>query len=407
MNRKKDIIFFTLSRWDSPISSPSLALAKEFSKKNRVFYIDHPYSYKDYLKFRKTEEIKSRKSALLHGRSRYKKVEGEGYSFTAITTNLTYPINFLPKGILYNYLSSLNDKIVFDTIREVIKDFDIKDFVFINAYDPFFIINFPEDIKPFLKVYQSMDDITQEEYTAKHGKRLEEEIVKNYDITLTTSKELKRLKSKHSDFVYYHPNASDFTLFEKAVGSKLEKPTELQEVDVPVIGYTGQIGSRIDFELLKKIADQNPDKIIYMVGPVGDDEYKIYNLHKIKNVKFAGAKKIDELPNHLQYMDCTIIPFKKNTLTKSIYPLKINEYLSAGKAVITTNFSEDIASFNDCVYLSDTHEAFINNIDKAISENSPIKIKQRIEKAKENTWEARVESFWSIVEDYVEKNNLW
>jgi hypothetical protein len=53
MNPSNDIICFSLSRWDSAISSPALSLAKEFAKNNRVFYIDHPFSWKDYFNERK------------------------------------------------------------------------------------------------------------------------------------------------------------------------------------------------------------------------------------------------------------------------------------------------------------------------------------------------------------------
>jgi glycosyltransferase involved in cell wall biosynthesis len=104
-------------------------------------------------------------------------------------------------------------------------------------------------------------------------------------------------------------------------------------------------------------------------------------------------------------MDCTIIPFKYTTLTKSIYPLKINEYLAAGKAVIASNFSEDISGFKDVIYLSEKDEDFLENIDRAINENSGIKIQERIAKAQENTWEARVKSFWEILGDYYNKKN--
>jgi teichuronic acid biosynthesis glycosyltransferase TuaH len=217
---------------------------------------------------------------------------------------------------------------------------------------------------------------------------------------------LKRLKSKYSKNVYYHPNAADLSLFSKAVEAKLKKPKELEGITKPIIGYTGQIGSRIDFELLKYVAESHRDKVVFLVGPIGDDEYKTVDLDKISNVIFAGPKKIEQLPNFLQYMDCTVIPFKRNTLTKSIYPLKINEYLSAGKAVITTNFSEDIAGFKDVVYLSNNKEEFIDNINIAIKEDSREKIEKRIQKAQENTWEARVKSFWEILDDYLEKESI-
>ncbi|MGO8056082.1 glycosyltransferase, partial [Rhizobium leguminosarum] len=84
------------------------------------------------------------------------------------------------------------------------------------------------------------------------------------------------------------------------------------------------------------------DKTLVFVGPVQTEEHKAVGLDKLPNVLFVGPKHITQLANYLQYFDCVLIPFRKNTLTKSIYPLKINEYLAAGKAVIATHFSEDI-----------------------------------------------------------------
>jgi len=77
--------------------------------------------------------------------------------------------------------------------------------------------------------------------------------------------------------------------------------------------------------------------------------------------------------------------------------LKVNEYLAAGKAVVSTNFSEDIAEFKNIVYLAASHEEFINNIDKAIEEKMS-KVDERVKTAEGNTWEGRVNLFWNIVE---------
>jgi glycosyltransferase involved in cell wall biosynthesis len=114
----------------------------------------------------------------------------------------------------------------------------------------------------------------------------------------------------------------------------------------------------------------------------------------------TGSKKIEELPNYLRYFDCAIIPFKKITLTKSIYPLKINEYLAAGRAVVATDFSEDIQSFGDVIYISADHAEFVSLIDRAIKENGPERIKARTAVANRNTWTARVEEFWEILESH-------
>jgi teichuronic acid biosynthesis glycosyltransferase TuaH len=399
MIRNSDIIMFCLSRWDAPISSPAFSLAKEFSRNNRVFYIDHPFSIKDFLQKLETPQVKVRKDALLWGRNMYTKPQGLSENLTIVTPKLTLPINFLSDGFLYQKLSKQNDRVVFDAIRNIIRDYDIKDFIYFNAFNPFFCREFPADIKPIKKIYQSMDDMTQAEYTARHGARLEEEIIQKFDITLTTSKELRRLKSRFSDQVYYHPNAADFSVFEKALTEDFPMPAELLAANGrKIIGFTGNIEGRTDYQLLKKILDYHTDKVLAMVGPVTTDEHKTIGLADHPNVIMVGPKKITELPQYLQYFDCALIPFKKNLLTKSIYPLKINEYLAAGRPVVATDFSEDIKEFREVAYIGGNHDEFVSLIDKAIYENDDEKIAMRRQVANENTWAARVEAFWQILE---------
>lgn len=395
--RNCDIICLSLSRWDAPISSPALALAKELAKNNRVFYIDHPYSWKDYFKKRKAPEIHHRKNALLKGQNIYQNPATLPPNLTVVTTRITWPINFLPKGKLYDYLSKKNDKIVLDTVQKIINDFEIKEFIYINFYDPYFVKQFPDNIKPLKTVYQSMDDISQEAYTRKHGVRLEEEIIRNFDYTLCTSSELVRLKSPFSSHVYLHPNAADINLFKRALFENLAKPKELEGISTKIIGFTGSIEYRSDFILLKKIADAHSDKTIVFVGPIHTNEHIKAGLDKCPNVVFTGPKNIADLPAFLQHFDCVIIPYRKTKVTKSIYPLKINEYLAAGKPVVSTNFSEDIFSFRNVAYLADSHEEFIAAIDKAIEGNNRELQLQRLKVAEQNTWAVRVQQFWNII----------
>lgn len=401
MNRQRDIICLSLSRWDSEISSPALSLAKEFARNNRVFYIDHPFSWKDYHQLKHTDQIKRRKPALLHGKEPYSNPPGLPANLTVVTTRLTWPINFLPPGAVYNSMAALNNRIVLRTIRQLIKDYNLKDFVYLNFFDPYFVQKLPDDIKALtaVSVYQSMDDISQVAYSHRHGTRLEETIISNFDYTLCTSKELTRLKSPFSKNVFFHPNAADIDIFKTALTQSLPKPEALQSIDPnkKIIGYTGSIEYRSDFELLRKIAEHHSDKILFFVGPIQGNEHEEAGLTKMPNVIFAGPRKITELPAFLQYFDCVIIPFRKNTLTKSIYPLKINEYLAAGKPVIATHFSEDIYTFRDVAYIADSHEQFLQFIDIAIDENNSTLQQKRVEVASENTWTARVNQFWGIL----------
>lgn len=303
---------------------------------------------------------------------------------------------------MYDLFSHLNDKVFFAALRKTIKQFDIKEFIFFNSFNPFFGRKFPKDIKPALKIYQTRDDISQATYAAKHGVRLEDEAVKHADLIFGTSKQLVRLKKKLSQHVYLLPNAADVELFKRAAQNGLAKPDELNNVHGKVIGYFGNISrSRVDFNLLKKIAEENKDATLLLVGPVDSDEHIKAGLDQMSNVIFTGAKNLTELPAYLGDMDCAIIPFMRNTLTKSIYPLKINEYLAAGKPVVTSDFSEDINEFGDVAIVARNDREFLDGIKSALQDDNEAMKKSRMKVAEKNSWSGRVELFWKIVGEYL------
>lgn len=226
---------------------------------------------------------------------------------------------------------------------------------------------------------------------------MENECVQHYDMAMATSKQLCRnIGSRNNTTVNYFPNGGDIQLFRTAFEKELPRPDELKEIKTPIIGYTGAVCQRVDYELLVKIAHENTDKTIVLVGPRQDKQYTTVNLDVIPNIVFTGTKKIDQLPAYLSCFDCAIIPFVKNNFTGGIYPLKINEYLGAGRAVVTTHFSEDIATFKDDVYLAENHEEFLQMINKAIWNNCLEKRQERLKAAEGNSWEHRAELFWQL-----------
>jgi teichuronic acid biosynthesis glycosyltransferase TuaH len=396
-----DIVMLALPRWDGAYSSTAYSLAKELSRYTRVFYIDNPFTYKDYWAGKNGPQIQRRKNALLHGKDIFTSPDKTFPNLIAVTPKLTLPINWLPKGVVYNLLSRWNDAIMMRAIDETLKSFSVKKFVFINSFNPLFGKYFPARFNPFLNIYHCVDDISKSAYVSKHGTHLENEAVSTANLTLVTSSELKRLKSKHSPHVYDLPNAADVALFQKAVNDHLAKPKELEGITKKIICYTGNICHRLDYDLLVKIAKTHHDKILLMIGPFANDNYKKAGLDKIENVIFAGRKSIEELPAYLKYSDCCIIPFLCIPLTRSIYPLKINEYLSAGKPVVTTNFSEDIANFGKVAFVSDNHQEFLDNISVGINTDSQQKVADRVTYSSGNSWSSRAKQFFDIVDKHV------
>lgn len=399
---KRDIVIFSLLRYDGPYSSSSVALAKELSKHHRVFYINHPYSFKDVISEWGSQKMLRRIPALLFGRKQYTtwKTANGSAEVIMVTPPATLPVNFLPAGRLYNFFQRINDRVFFRCVRRLIKDRQLKDFIYINTYDPYFGLHFPEDIRPSITIYQCVDDMEEASYTNKHGARREKVFMHTYDLTLTTSKELYRLNKAHARNIEYLPNAADPALFCKAYHEVLAQPKEFSGITKKVIGYVGNIEQRLDYELVKKIADVHSDKLLFLIGPLSSDEYKAWRLDEVPNIIFTGGKQLEDLPAYLQNIDCAIIPFRCNKLTRSIYPLKINEYLAAGKPVVTTNFSEAIQDFSKVIYLAKDHDEFLSLIDRAIAEDEREKAAERLSVAARNSWTSRVDDFWDIVKKF-------
>ncbi|MEM9824594.1 MAG: glycosyltransferase, partial [Bacteroidota bacterium] len=251
---------------------------------------------------------------------------------------------------------------------------------------------------PAQNLNQRGDETTPQPYTARHGVYLVEAAIANADLTLVTSRELYRLKSPFTDQIEILNNAADIAIFKKALDIDYPKPDVIKDIKGKIIGFIGNLDAiRVNYPLIQKTAVAHPEKTIVLVGPINNEIYREIGLDQMPNVIFTGGMPIEALPPYLRYFDCTIIPFHCNTLTKSIYPLKINEYLAAGKAVVATNFSPDIEGFKSQLFLANDEEEFVQLIDPAIAAHSETAIANRIATAKTNTWKARIEQFWDFV----------
>jgi len=110
-----------------------------------------------------------------------------------------------------------------------------------------------------------------------------------------------------------------------------------------------------------------------------------------------GKKEYKDLPGIIKAFDACIIPFKLNDLTASANPVKLYEYLAAGKPVVSTPIPE-VLVYKDVVRIAKGPEEFIRALEKAISENSPEDVQERLRVARENSWEVRIEQMESIIE---------
>lgn len=391
----RHLVIMTMSRWDGDVSSAVRSMALELAGQMDVWYWDHPVSWKDLVQGWSQPGIARRRSGLLAGKLVVQTPEGFPQGFHAVTPPPTLPVNFLPPGRTYEAGSRYNDRLLNRALARLRREQGIGDYLFLNSFDPFFFRRIEQDQTPALRIYQSRDDISQEAYIARHGIRLEREQLDRADLRLATSQELCRKLSTPDKPVELLPNAANTALFKAALQPGPPPADWPCSGERPVVGYVGNMAAlRMDYALLDAAVQACPDYDFVFIGTGGVPDAAFA---RSANVHFLGPKPLEHLPDYLRPMDCCQIPFLRNTLTRSIYPLKINEYLAAGKPVVCTDFSADVEAFSDVALLSrsaaDYPGLLRQAVDQASAPDAQQHIQARVERAEANSWPLRASAF--------------
>ncbi|WP_158543352.1 glycosyltransferase [Dyella psychrodurans] len=155
-----------------------------------------------------------------------------------------------------------------------------------------------------------------------------------------------------------------------------------------IIGYYGAIAEWIDLDLLAKVAMRFPDCLLLMVG--NDTAGARQHLRHLSNVEFIGEVPYATLPFYLASFDVCLLPFQVIPLTLATNPVKVYEYLCAGKEVVSISLPE-MHQFGDLVRTGHDHATFLDQVDKALfTELDPALIEERQQFAAGQTWTHRI-----------------
>ena len=152
------------------------------------------------------------------------------------------------------------------------------------------------------------------------------------------------------------------------------------------IGYFGTIAEWFDFPLLLKSLEKFPNLEYYLWGPVSG-----INVPNHPRIKLLGVVEHSRLWENVKDMDCLIMPFQVNDIIRDVDPVKLYEYISMGKRIISVEYDE-IDRFGEFVYFYKNIFDYENIIGRMAESQIKYNIKEQKKFLLMNSWEKRYET---------------
>lgn len=232
-------------------------------------------------------------------------------------------------------------------------------------------------------VYDCMDEHQGFSTNDKAILSQEEQLVHSADLVVASSQALyDRMKELHPSTLLLR-NAADASHFY----NPMPVAPELTSIRGPVIGYYGAISDWFDIRLIGQLAARRPDWTFVLIGHTFGCDTSV--VESLPNVMLLGEKPYERLPSYLHRFDVALIPFLENELTRATNPVKLYEYLAAGKPVVSTYLPELETVAAGLTLVARTPEDFEQAIERSLQQQGPREVQARMQFARSHTWEMR------------------
>lgn len=373
----KKILFAAPHYFSSYVQVGGQHYANLFSKYNwKVIYFSNFLSPFNLLFSKNKKDIKKRFLNCINGGEYINENLSNYVSFTFVPHhNFTI---FDRRWFLYNYYKFSIPRIESLLKREGFKNVDV---LWLDCPAQIFWKNI---IKFKKLIYRIPDAIEEFSNSGKVLLDAHEEAIVSSDVVIVASKVLiNELNNKYKNINFlYCPNGVNLSNFLK---EDYREPHEYRDIKGRRALYVGAIDEWFDEDLLIYLADNFPDINFLIIGP--DRLGKMKSIKK-PNIYYLGPKKYKEIPDYMFYSDFGIIPFKSSKLVRCVNPIKMYEFFSLGKPVVSTAW-EELQGLNAPIYLAHNQREFVCFVKEIDKNKEKFKEEELINFARSNTWETR------------------
>ncbi|HEU4449423.1 MAG TPA: glycosyltransferase [Gaiellaceae bacterium] len=160
--------------------------------------------------------------------------------------------------------------------------------------------------------------------------------------------------------------------------------------------FAGALGFRFDEELAAEVSRLLPEWTLVLAGPA--DDGAVQALGRLANVRLTGRFERADLPGLLAEASVALIPYRRNPFVDMLLPVKLVEYLAAGRPVVSTPM-KGAQGFGDVVRFAAGPAAFAEAVRAAARDDSPEARRRRVERARPYSWEARIDEMEAAIEE--------
>jgi glycosyltransferase involved in cell wall biosynthesis len=380
--RGRDIVCVGFADWDTELWTNQHHLMSRLAHENRVLFVESLGLRQPQLASRDIKRIARR---LRRGLAPPRPVDG-----LHVISPLVLPFH------RHRIVRELNRRLLGALVRRATRRLGLEQPI-LWAYVPQAEVLI-DALDPSLIVYHCVDDIAaQPGIDASSFRAAESRFAVRADLVLASAPALAARLRATSHNLLDAPNVADTELFARALAPGPLDPA-MVALSQPRIVFTGAVvATKLDLQLLTGLAQARPDWSFALVGPVGpgDPRTDVSTLATEPNIHLLGPRSYVELPNVLRAADAGLIPYARNTLTESVFPMKVYEYLAAGLPVVATPLPAlaDIAE----VATAPDAQGIAGLLDEMLANDNPERRAERSRAAAAHSWERRLEEIATAI----------
>jgi teichuronic acid biosynthesis glycosyltransferase TuaH len=170
-------------------------------------------------------------------------------------------------------------------------------------------------------------------------------------------------------------------------------PAWLTRLPGPRVLYLGIVNDRLDLDAIRDVAERRPRGSVVFVGGMPDPGY-VAPLRELPNVHFRPHVQRADVPGIVAGADVCVVPHRVTPLTLAMSPLKLYEYLAAGRPVVATEMAP-MRGIDPRVELVAPGDDFAAGVGRALA-LPPVPEAERRGFIAAHSWERRLEEILAL-----------